>query len=41
MNKGFNKIVVNKKEDVDIITTVTKFLCIYPYVKIELDKKQK
>ena len=41
MNKGFNKIVVNKKEDVDIITTVTKFLCIYPYVKIELNKKQK
>lgn len=38
MNKGFNKIEVKSNEDKNKIIDITKFLCIYPYVDIEVKK---
>ena len=35
---GFNKIVVTDEEDKDKIIDIAKFLCIYPYVEIEVKK---
>ncbi|CEO12204.1 glycosyltransferase family 2 protein [Paraclostridium sordellii] len=41
MNKGFNKIEVKSNEDKDKIIDITKFLCIYPYVDIEVKNSTK
>ena len=35
MDKGFNKILVKTKEEQKKALILTKFLCIYPFVKIE------
>ena len=39
MNTGFNEIVINKKEDYENVLNITKFLCIYPYVKITVKEE--
>ncbi len=36
MKIGFNEIVVEKEEDIEKVTDIIKFLCLYPYVKISL-----
>ena len=36
MKIGFNEIVVSNKEDIDKAIDITKFLCLYPYVKVSL-----
>ena len=36
MEKGFNKIIVNSKKDYENITIITKFLCLNPFINIEL-----
>lgn len=36
MQKGFKKIIVKSEEDKEKMVTVTKFLCIYPFIKIEI-----
>lgn len=38
MTIGFNKIVVKDEEDKDKIIDIAKFLCIYPYIEIEVEK---
>ena len=38
MENGFNKILVQQEEDIEKMIDITKFLCIYPYVKVELKK---
>lgn len=38
MRKGFNKIVVKDKKSKDIMINVTKFLSIYPYVEVIVEK---
>lgn len=35
MKKGFSKIVVDSEENIENAKNLTKFMCIYPYVKIE------
>lgn len=37
MHKGFNTIITNE-ENFDKVVTITKFLCIYPFVRIEVKK---
>ncbi|MFR3072749.1 MAG: glycosyltransferase family A protein [Paeniclostridium sp.] len=39
MNIGFSKIVVVDEQDKDKAIDITKFLCIYPYVKIEVKNR--
>lgn len=39
MNDGFNEIVVVDEDDKDKVLDITKFLCIYPYVKVRIDDK--
>lgn len=39
MEIGFNEIVVNNKNDYKKLVDITKFLCIYPYVKITIKNK--
>lgn len=39
MKKGFNEIVIHNDKDVDKVIILTKFLCIYPYVKITIEKR--
>ncbi len=41
MHIGFDKIIVANKEDVEKVNIVAKFLCIQPYVTIQLNNKQK
>ena len=36
MKIGFNEIVVSNEEDIDKAIDITKFLCLYPYVKVSL-----
>ena len=36
MGSGFNEIIVSNEYDIDKVIDITKFLCIYPYVKISL-----
>lgn len=38
MNEGFNEIITSK-EDYEKIENIVKFLCIYPYVKIKIEKE--
>lgn len=35
MEIGFDRILIEDKEDLQKVIDVTKFLCIYPYVKVE------
>ncbi len=37
MSKGFNTIITNE-ENFNKVVTITKFLCIYPFVRIEVKK---
>lgn len=39
MEKGFNEIIV-KKGDYDSVIQITKFLCIYPYVKVTISNEE-
>lgn len=39
MEKGFDEIIVNSKDDLDKMINITKFLCIYPYIKITIKDK--
>ena len=42
MEKGFDEIVIKSDIKYEDIVNITKFLCIYPYVKITvLDEKRK
>ena len=36
MEKGFNKIIVPDEEDKEKMIIITKFLCIEPFITIEL-----
>jgi len=36
MSMGFNEIIISNEEDLEKIIDITKFLCLYPYVKISL-----
>lgn len=36
MKNGFDEIVVNNSQDKEKLVDITKFLCIYPYVKISV-----
>jgi len=39
MKKGFKKIIVNTTSEKEYIADICKFICIYPYVKIEVKEK--
>lgn len=41
MGKGFNEIIIDNSDYYDIAVNLTKFLCIYPYVKITVRRKRK
>lgn len=36
MRRGFNEIVVSNEDDIGKVMDITKFLCLYPYVKVSL-----
>lgn len=38
MQEGFDEIIIDDKKDYDKVIDITKFLCIYPYVKISIKK---
>lgn len=40
MGKGFNNIKVSSVADKEKVINIIKFLCLYPYVKITLNKKR-
>ena len=40
MKYGFNEIIVDNEEDKYKIINITKFLCIYPYVKVSVKSNE-
>ena len=34
MQKGFSEIIVDNEQDKNKLEIITKFLCIYPFIKI-------
>lgn len=40
MEIGFNEIIVKNKKEQEMVIDLTKFLCIYPYVKVTIKNKK-
>lgn len=40
MQEGFDEIIVNNSDDYDKVVDITKFLCVFPYVKITVKEKE-
>ena len=40
MQQGFSKILVTNEEDLEKMVVITKFLCIYPFISIEIKENK-